>query len=336
VKYSVVVPVYNDAYLADAFCEEVAKTFEGYLGKDVVLENEVEVVFVDDGSPRADTLSTLRDVADKWPFVRVVALSRNFGQHVSTTAGINHARGQYVATMNVDAEDPPDQLPILYAEMEAKGLDFVRGRYKERHVSLGQKITSVSFNWVLNKLTGSYTPLDAATLRVMSRRFVDAYNALQERSRYIPGLETWLGFKQGYVTIRHQPRKQGKSSYNFIRRWRVAADSIVSFSDLPLRMGVYLGLAVAFGGLLLLAYVVSQKLLYGDTLVGFTSIMSVIVLLGGAQIIVIGLASIYIGRILREVQGRPVYVVREEYPAAEANVTSLVRQVKDEKKEAAV
>lgn len=311
-KYSIVVPIYNDAYLAEAFCEAVTKTFGELLGTEA-LPRELEVIFVDDCSPNG-SYSKLVELAEKLAFVRVVGLARNFGQHVAITAGLRYTRGDFVASLNVDLEDPVDEIPRLVEAMEKDGLDFARGVYGHRDIAIGQKITSVSFNWLLNKLTGSNTPLNGATLRVMSRRFTDAYNTLQERSRYIPGLETWLGFKQGWIEIRHVKRTVGKSSYNFWRRWKLAADSIISFSDLPLRMAVHVGAWIVGGGLLLLAYVLVCKLVYGDTLTGYTSLISVIILLGGAQMVMIGLASLYIGRILREVQGRPVFVVREEFP----------------------
>ncbi len=312
-KYSIVVPIYKDAYLAETFCEAVVTTFEPIVGDGDALERELEVIFVDDASPDG-SYDKLCVVAHRFPFVRVVGLSRNFGQHVANTAGFTFTRGDYVASLNVDLEDPVDEIPRIIEVMEKDGLDFGRGRYQHRDIAFGQKLTSAAFNWFLNKLTASDTPLDAATLRVMNRRFTDAYNSLQERSRYIPGLETWLGFRQGYVAIRHQKRKVGQSSYNFWRRWRLAIDSVISFSDLPLRMAVYVGLWIVAGGFLLLAYVLGCKLLFGDTLVGYTSLISVVILLGGAQMVMIGLASLYIGRILREVQQRPVFVVREQFP----------------------
>ena len=173
--------------------------------------------------------------------------------------------------------------------------------------------TSRGFNWVLNKATGYDMPLNVATLRVMNRRFVDAYRNLTERNRYLPGLEMWLGFDRGYVPIRHERRAQGRSSYTFRRRLRLSADAIVSFSDLPLRFSVALGAAVAAVGFLLAAYLVIGKLFFTDFQAGFTSTITALMLLGGVLISQIGVASLYIGRILLEVQGRPVYLVRDTF-----------------------
>ena len=145
----------------------------------------------------------------------------------------------------------------------------------------------------------------------MNRRFVDAYRTLTERSRYLPGLEMWLGFQRAYVPIRHMRREHGKSSYAFGRRLKMAFEAIISFSDLPLRFTVALGAIVALIGFLLAAYLTIGKLFFIEFRAGYTSTMTAIVLIGGVLVAVIGLASLYIGRVLSEVQARPLYVIRD-------------------------
>jgi dolichol-phosphate mannosyltransferase len=167
--------------------------------------------------------------------------------------------------------------------------------------------------WFLNRLTGYDVPLDMAMLRIMNRRFVDAYNALTETSRYLPGLESWLGFRRTWVLIDHRKRTRGRSSYNFKRRFKLAFDAILSFSDLPLRISVVIGMLVALLGFAMTLFLVITKIFFGNVAVGFTSTISVIVLVGGVQILVMGVAGLYIGRVMREVQGRPLYVVRATY-----------------------
>jgi dolichol-phosphate mannosyltransferase len=157
----------------------------------------------------------------------------------------------------------------------------------------------------------------------MNRRFVDAYNSLAESSRYLPGLESWLGFARGYVPVAHTERRRGRSSYNFTRRLQMAADAIVSFSDLPLRITVLVGFAVVFVSFILMAGLVVQRLFFAYIQLGYTSTICVIVFIGGVQLTVTGLASLYIGRILREVQRRPLYVIRDVIAAPErTNVQS--------------
>ncbi len=263
----------------------------------------------------------MENVLPRFPFARLVELSRNFGHHVALSAGYRHARGRYVGMLNVDMEDPPDQIPLLLEVLEKGEADIVHGLYQHRDVPWMNRITSRGFNAVLNWLTGYTVPPASTTLRIMNRRFVDAYNGLTEKSRYIPGLEFWLGFRHAYVPMRHQRRQQGTSSYNFRRRLRLATEAIISFSDLPLKMAAMAGMVIALVGLLMALFLVLSKLFVRDYQAGYTSTIAVIVFLGGVQILVVGLASIYIGRILREVQNRPLYIVREVYtppPAADS------------------
>jgi glycosyltransferase involved in cell wall biosynthesis len=197
--------------------------------------------------------------------------------------------------------------------MKIHDFDIVYGLRQEQHRALFDKITSLGFNYVLNKLTGQNIPLNVATIRMMNRRFVNSYNLLNEKSRYLPGLESWMGFKHGYVDTIHRDRAQGKSSYNLKKRLAMAVDSIISFSDLPLKIVALIGLFFAFLGFVLLIVLVIQRLFFVDFLPGFASTISIMVFIGGIQIMVIGLASLYIGRILKEVQGRPLYLIREIY-----------------------
>jgi dolichol-phosphate mannosyltransferase len=210
-------------------------------------------------------------------------------------------------------EDPPDQIPILLREIERGDRDIVWGLRRKRHGPFLAHATSMLFSFVLNKATGYDIPLNVATLRVMNRPFVDAYNALTEKGRYIPGLEMWLGFRRGYVETRHQPRAKGRSSYTFAKRLQMAFEATVSFSDLPLRFLVLLGSIIALVGIVLALSLVIGKLFFTDYRAGYTSTISTIVFLGGMQILVVGVASLYIGRILQEVQNRPLFVIRDAY-----------------------
>lgn len=311
IRYSFVVPIYNDASLAPAFCNEFARVFRGYLST-AELAPYLELIFVNDGS-RDDSEARIRAVCEDFSFAKSISLSRNFGQHIAISCGYHHASGEHVGMLNVDMEDPPAEIPKLLGLMETRDFDIVYGLYETRHVPLGRRITSFAFAHTLNWLTGGKVPTNVSTLRVMNRSFLNAYNTITERRRYLPGLESWLGFRRGYVPIRHQPRTEGKSSYSFRTRLLMGLESIISFSDLPLRVMAFFGFAVALCGFLSLGVIVVQKVLLIDYQPGYASTISIIVFLGGLQILVTGLASIYIGRVLDEVQGRPLYVVREKY-----------------------
>lgn len=331
-KYSLVVPIYNDGALARDFCVETARTFRTYLGHDD-LARDLEVIFVDDGSAN-DSPRLLKAVCDEFPFAKMLVLSRNFGQHIAISAGYRAASGDYVGMINVDQEDPPAQIPLLLDALKTGEFDIVGGRHTGRHAGWITRLTSGLFVKTMNRLTGYDTPVNATTLRIMTRRAVDAYNALTEKSRYIPGLEMWLGMKYGWVATEKQPRKAGKSSYNFRRRLRMAYTSIISFSDFPLRLAVKFGMLIAAAGMLLGVALLVQKIFLTSFLPGYTSTFVMIVILGGVQIAVTGVASLYIGRILGEVQKRPLFVVRETYGGPVREFEEPVLRVPSAPKEA--
>lgn len=308
IEFSFVVPIYNDQYLLDAFCAEFGRVMRDYVAR--LPGAGFELIVVDDGSrvfDRAGMEKLLRD----YPFTRCIRLSRNFGQHIAVTCGYRSARGNFVGMLNADMEDPPAEIPRLLDRLRENDCEIVYGLRRKRRGPLSSRITSRLFTLLLNKLTGFDVPLNVATLRVMTRRFVDAYNALTESSRYIPGLEMWLGFPRAYVDIDHRDRNQGRSSYGLTRRLAMAFDSIVSFSDLPLRIVAFAGLVVALVGILLTLALVVAKLLLVDFEAGYASTIAIIIAFSGVQMLVVGVASVYIGRILREVQNRPLYVIRE-------------------------
>lgn len=315
-KYSFVVPIYNDGALARDFCREMVATFREYLGHED-LAKDLEVIFVDDGSAN-DSAKLLKDTCREFPFAKMVALSRNFGQHVAISAGYRAARGDYVGMLNVDQEDPPRELPRLLDAIRGSDYDIVGGLYEHRAAPFLTKITSRLFHVTLNRLTGYDTPVNSSTMRIMTRRSIDSYNALTEKNRYIPGLEGWLGLRYGRVPVEHQERKVGKSSYNFRRRLRMAIASVISFSDFPLRIAVKFGLLMAAMGMFLAVALVADKLFIQAHLPGYTSTVAAIAVLSGVQLMVTGIASLYIGRILAEVQGRPLFIVRETYEGAKA------------------
>ncbi|MEI6816425.1 MAG: glycosyltransferase family 2 protein [Bacteroidota bacterium] len=310
ILYSFTVPIYNDAYLAVDFCKEFETQFQSYLNKKDINE-EVELIFVNDGSID-DSFDTLRILTNKYNFLKVVDLSRNFGQHIALSCGYKLANGKFIGMLNVDQQEPVSEIFVLLNHFKNNDVDIVYGLREFRNSSMRDKVTSHIFNIVLNKLTGNKTPLNIATIRIMNRRFADAYNSLSEKSRYIPGLEAWLGFKQGYVNIIHKERTKGKSSYNFKKRLLMSIDSIISFSDLPLKLIAMFGISIALIGFGLTFYLFISKLCLVNYQPGYTSTVSIITFIGGVQIMVTGLAALYIGRILKEVQNRPLYIIREK------------------------
>jgi glycosyltransferase involved in cell wall biosynthesis len=310
-KYSFVIPIYNDDYLVASFCENFEDVFQSYLNTKNI-ENDVELLFINDGSTN-DSIITLKKIATEKKYVKVIDLSRNFGQHIALSCGYEYAKGDIVGMLNVDQQEPPSELPKLIDFLIQNNYDIVFGTTDNRKTSLLNNLTSTLFSMFLNKLTKSNIPLNVTTARVMNRKFVNAYNNLKEKSRYIPGLETWLGFKHGYTPVNHKKREIGKSSYNFKKRLQMALDSIVSFSDFPLKIIVFTGGLIALMGILWILFIIYCSLFTKEFQPGYVSTIATITFLGGIQILVVGAAAIYIGRILKEVQNRPLYVINEKY-----------------------
>lgn len=308
-EFSVVTSIYRDGYLARNFCIEIAKIFSVYLGKNQI-EDEIEIIFVNDGSPD-DSLLLLLELKEEFGFVKVVDLSRNFGQHAALASGFRHAQGRYVLRINVDLQDPPSEIPKLLNEIVSGNYDLVVGRYSERNSPWQTRLTAFLYFETFKFLTGLNVPQLTSPLRIMNRAFISAYNDLTEKSRFPQGLDQWLGFRHKYVEIEHRQRIDGKSSYNFKSRIQLALTGILYFTDRPIKLIGYLGLWLSLMGLLFGLVIVFQKLMGSTFLPGYASIVSIVLIGFGIQIGCIGLLGIYIGRIFTEVQNRPLYVVRE-------------------------
>ena len=305
VKYSIVVPIYNDAYLAEALCAEVTKVFKNIHGT-------LELLFINDGSHN-DSLDILCNIAKKYDFVRVIDLSRNFGQHEALACGYREAKGEIVVRMNVDMQDPPRELPKLLQAMTSEDADIVVGQYRIRKSPVINKFTAFCYYALFKFLTGLKAEQNTSPLRVMNRRFINAYNALTEKSRFPQGLDLWLGFRQRYVEIEHQPRIDKKSAYNFWSRLSLAMTGLVYFSDRPIKLVIAGGFCAAMVGVLISAYILLGKLLGTSFAPGYASLAAIGLLTFGIQLSSLGLIGLYIGKIFKEVQNRPLYIVRETY-----------------------
>ena len=310
-EYSIVITIYRDGYLAEACCAELERVFRGLLGRDDV-SSGLEVIFVNDGSPD-DSLAQLLEVQRGHAFVRVIELSRNFGQHRAIACGFHAARGRYVLRMNVDMQDPPSEIPKLVAEMACGEYDLVVGCYAVRNSPLANKVTAFLYFELYRLLTGLEVPQNSSPLRIMNRAFIDAYNGLTEKSRFPQGLDQWLGFRHRYVEIEHRQRADGKSSYNFRSRLNLAVNGLLYFSDRPLKLVTLFGTCVALVGVALGLFIVGAKIAGQDFLPGYASLAAIGLLGFGMQVGCIGLLGLYVGKIFDEVQGRPLYVIRKEF-----------------------
>jgi glycosyltransferase involved in cell wall biosynthesis len=309
--YSIITTIYRDGYLADACCAELERVFRGLLKCEDVSRG-LEVIFVNDGSPDG-SLGQLLEVQRRYAFVRVIDLSRNFGQHPAIACGLRAARGRLVLRMNVDMQDSPAEIPKLVAEMARGDYDLVVGRYAKRNSPLRDKLTAFFYFKLYRVLTGLSVPQNTSPLRIMNRHFVDAYNGLTEKTRFPQGLDQWLGFRHRYVEIEHRERADRKSSYNFLMRLKLAVTGILYFSDRPLKLVTLFGGCVALLGILLGLFIAGAKIAGRDFFPGYASIAALGLLSFGIQVGCIGLLGLYVGKIFNEVQNRPLYIVRQEY-----------------------
>lgn len=309
--YSIVVPIYNDGALAPELCYEIEKAFAAYLGSENVV-SRIELIFVNDGSGN-DSLNYLKHMAARYSFVRVIDLSRNFGQHIAIASGLAEARGNVILRMNVDMQDHPSQIPALLDALHAEQLDLVVGQYEVRESPWINRTTARLYFHLFRFLTGFSSPQNTAPLRAMSRRFVDAYNRLTERSRFPQGLDQWLGFDQKYVRIEHRPRTDGKSSYNFWSRLRLGVEGILYFSNRPLTLIAIFGFILSVVGLVFGAYVIIARLLWADLLPGYASLLSIGLIAFGIQLGCMGVVGLYVARIFSETQNRPLFLVKARY-----------------------
>ena len=313
-RVSIVVPIYYDGYLAPALCAELERVMSRHFGG-APLRDSLELIFVNDGS-RDGSLDELLRLRQAYDFVRVIDLSRNFGQHSAIACGLRDARGEVVLRMNVDMQDPPAAIPLLVDTLREGGYDLVAGQYSARQSPWPNRLTAYLYFVLFRFFTGFDTPQNTSPLRAMSRRFVDAYNALTEKSRFPQGLDQWLGFRHKYVEIEHRPRADKRSAYNFWSRLRLAINGVLYFSDRPLQLVAAGGFVVALTGIVLGAYIVAERLLGVEYLPGYASLAAIALVAFGLQLCCTGLVGLYVAKIFREVQNRPLFIIRERFDQA--------------------
>ena len=308
---SIIVPIYRDGALVRDFCQSLEQT-KGELATAGV--NRFEVIFVADGI--AEDIPHLRGVCAQFGFAKYIAFTRNFGQHIAISCGLTHSTGDLAVYMDVDMEDPPSELPKLIRELARSDSEVCVGLRIRKKVSMASRLTSRLFHTLMTRLTGLSIPANGTTMRVMTRNYLNEFVKLSEKERYLPGIEAWLGHKTCYLPIVQQARTQGETSYSFRKKLRMAISAVLSFSDLPLRMVVRIGFAISAISFVMAGLLVVTRLFFADFQPGYTTTTTLIMFFGGFQIFVTGLSGLYIGRILREVQNRPLYVISEKFKIA--------------------
>ncbi|HEX8785494.1 MAG TPA: glycosyltransferase family 2 protein [Telluria sp.] len=303
---SLVVPFYNEQEMIGQFFSRVIPALER------IPNICFEILCVNDGS-RDRTLDCLIAVSQDDARVRVVDLTRNFGKEAALTAAIFEARGDLIVPFDADLQDPPDAI-VKLVDKWREGYDVVLAKRASRASdSTLKKWTALFFYRIHNEVADVPIPENVGDFRLFTRHVADSLKALPESCRFMKGLFAWVGFKTAVVEYDREPRAAGESKFSGWKLWNFALEGITSFSTLPLRVWTYLGVSVAVFALSRAIWLVLRTLLFGADVPGYASLATAILLLGGIQLIGIGVLGEYIGRIYLESKGRPVYLVRRRY-----------------------
>jgi glycosyltransferase involved in cell wall biosynthesis len=317
-RISVIVPAHNE--------EDVLRELHGRL-KAVFASLpgfEPEYVFVNDGSTDG-TLRTLKELKHEDPAVAFVDLSRGFGKEIALSAGLDHATGDAVVLIDADLQDPPELIPV-FLEHWRQGYDVVYGRRVRRDgETVLKKATAYLFYRFIRKISRTQIPQDTGDFRLMSRRAVEALRKLPEHHRFMKGLFAWIGFPQKAVPYVRDPRHAGVTKFNYWKLWNFAIEGITSFSTAPLKVATYLGLIIAVAAILYAGVIVFKTLVYGNPVAGYPSLMTVVLFLGGVQLMTIGVLGEYVGRIFNETKRRPLYLVKEFAPSGGDELVASTR-----------
>jgi polyisoprenyl-phosphate glycosyltransferase len=296
---SVVAPVYNEEALIDEFYGRVCTALEGL---------SFELVLVDDGSSDG-TSQALDRIAAGDPRVRVVYLSRNFGHQTALTAGLDHACGDAVVMLDADLQDPPELIPRMLDHWRA-GCDVVYAVREEREGESRFKLATAHwFYRLFDKLAQVELQHNSGDFRLLDRRALDALLSMRERNRFLRGMTVWVGYRQAAVPYKRDPRYAGETKYTLPKMLKFSLDAISSFSHRPLQLATLLGFIISTLAFVAIPVVVVLRIV-GSYLPGFGAVTIAVLLLGGIQLIAIGIIGEYVGRIYDEVKGRPLYLVR--------------------------
>ena len=303
---SIVVPCYNEEATVELFYAR-ASAVCGALP-----ELEVEYLFVDDGSADG-TLGILRGLAKEKPGVRWLSLPRNFGKEAAMYAGLEHARGDYVAVMDVDLQDPPELLPGLLEAVRTGGYDCAAVRRVNRKGEPPiRSWFARQFYKLINKVSRTEIVDGARDFRLMTRQMVEAILRVGEYNRFSKGIFSWVGFRVKWVETENAERSGGESKWSFFKLLVYALDGIIAFSTAPLAIASVLGLILCVVSFLAIVFVIVRQLVWGGSAFGWPSLVCIILFLAGIQLFCIGILGQYLAKTYLEVKKRPIYILREQ------------------------
>lgn len=306
---SVVVPCYNEEASLPPYFAELERNMTS-----LSTLSDVELILIDDGSDDR-TVDVIRDLSDRptWSFsVKWISFSRNFGKEAALYAGLSEARGDYIVTMDVDLQDPPDLLFPMLERIIGGDVDSVATRRCDRE---GEPPIRSAFARLFYRLINYMSDADivdgARDYRMMTRQMCDSVLSLRERNRFTKGIYGWIGYETAWLPYENRERVAGETKWSFMKLARYAVEGIVSFSTVPLMLAAWFGVALCLVAVGFAAFVVVRAVLFGDPVAGWPSLMTVILLIGGVQLLCLGIIGRYMAGVFLEVKNRPLYFIRE-------------------------
>jgi dolichol-phosphate mannosyltransferase len=298
---SLVIPVYNEEILISDLFGRVQSSMRA-------ITEDFEVIVVDDGSIDG-TFDQLTLCNQKDKRFKVLALSRNFGHQAAYTAGLTYSKGEYIGMMDGDLQDPPELLKEMHQKITSGDVDIVYGKRTERNEKASKRLSIRLFHFIFKRLANLKNIDRVGNFSIMSRKALNAFLSLQEKNRYLPGLRSFIGFRQDYVEYSRPDREQGEAKMSFVKLLGLAFDAIFSFSNVPVKICLYTGLIGVLLIFLALIYILVSKIT-GLAPLGWSSIILSIYFIGSAQLLSIGILGEYVYRIYKETQNRPIFFVR--------------------------
>ena len=297
---SIVIPVYNESSLIDELVKRVKQNVK-------LITEDYEIIIVDDGS-HDNTWNSIENEAKSENRIKGIKFSRNFGHHYAITAGLHNSIGEWVVVMDGDLQDRPEVIPDLYKKAQ-EGFDVVFVSRQNRPEKLYYRIAQKIFYWILRSLSGLDFDSRQANFSIINKKVVEAFKKFPENARFYGSTIKWLGFNRSFILADHGVRHSGKPSYTIRKRFKLASDIILSFSERPLKVAVTFGLLVTLSSIIMSIWLIIGALNFNFSVLGWPSIMTSIFFLGGSILTVLGIIGIYLGRVFNQVKSRPLYIV---------------------------
>ena len=301
---SIITPCYNEEATIHYFYEETKKYLD-------TMDVDYEIIFVNDGS-KDKTVEECLKVKEKDNNVKILNFSRNFGKEAAMYAGLNEAKGDLVVIMDTDLQDPPKLLPEMYNILQSNEYDSVATyRVNRKGEPPIRSFFARMFYKMINKMIDVEIVDGARDYRMMKRSMVDAIISMNEYHRFSKGIFAWVGFNTKYLEYENVERVAGETKWSFWKLFKYAIDGIVGFTTLPLRLATFTGIFVSMFGFLYMLYIVVKALVFGDPVAGFPSLIVIIALLGGIQLLFLGIIGEYLAKTYMETKKRPIYIIKE-------------------------